>query len=154
LIPVQRDLARARVTLQHWLARLALDDRTPTVGELEGFAQGFSGEILTFDVHRPAGDQIETTGMVVRIEPGPKYQLFLDTNFEGQYRVMEALARHTAADRLRARHRAPRRPVLRHRTSGRQHRPARARLDVRDRHGRARPDVVERPGGDGRDPPR
>jgi aminoglycoside phosphotransferase (APT) family kinase protein len=96
LIPVQRDLARARVTLQHWLARLALDDRTPTVGELEGFAQGFSGEILTFDVHRPAGDQIETTGMVVRIEPGPKYQLFLDTNFEGQYRVMEALARHTA----------------------------------------------------------
>jgi aminoglycoside phosphotransferase (APT) family kinase protein len=95
VIPVQRDLAQARATLQHWLEGLAPDGRKLTVGELEGFAQGFSGEILTFDVTRQMGDDTDTTGMVVRIEPSAKYQLFLDTNFEGQYRVMEALARHT-----------------------------------------------------------
>ncbi|SEB64984.1 Predicted kinase, aminoglycoside phosphotransferase (APT) family [Rhodococcus koreensis] len=66
------------------------------VGDLQGFPQGFSAELLTFDLTYEKDGAERTEGMVVRIEPNEKYQLFLDTNFEEQYRVMEALGRHTA----------------------------------------------------------
>jgi aminoglycoside phosphotransferase (APT) family kinase protein len=67
-----------------------------SVGELQRFPQGFSGELFTFDLtyHKDRAEQTE--GVVVRIEPNEKYQLFLDTNFEEQYRVMEALWHHTS----------------------------------------------------------
>jgi aminoglycoside phosphotransferase (APT) family kinase protein len=97
MIPVQRDLAEARQTMQRWLCAQDPAGRDVIVGELGRFDQGFSSEILTFEATYRAGGTTESMGMVVRIEPNETYQLFLDTNFDGQYRVLEALARHTPA---------------------------------------------------------
>jgi aminoglycoside phosphotransferase (APT) family kinase protein len=96
LIPVQRDLVQTRATIQRWLEQHHAIGQDLRVGELQRFPQGFSGELLTFDLTYRSGHVESKLGMVVRVEPSRQYQLFLDTNFEGQYRVMEALSRHTS----------------------------------------------------------
>lgn len=96
MIPVQRDLVQAREVLQRWMEIAYPAGQSLRVGDLQGFPQGFSAELLTFDLTYEKDGAERTEGMVVRIEPNEKYQLFLDTNFEEQYRVMEALGRHTA----------------------------------------------------------
>jgi aminoglycoside phosphotransferase (APT) family kinase protein len=91
VISVQRDLPQTQSILQSWLEGRYPEGANPTVGQLQGFAQGYSGELLTFDWSYRRGGVDLTEGLVVRIEPSASYQLFLDTNFEEQYRVMEAL---------------------------------------------------------------
>jgi aminoglycoside phosphotransferase (APT) family kinase protein len=82
--------------LQQWFEEHHAPGENMAIGELHGFQQGFSGELLTFDLTYQKDGAEQSDGMVVRIEPNEKLQLFLDTNFEGQYRVMEALWRHTS----------------------------------------------------------
>jgi aminoglycoside phosphotransferase (APT) family kinase protein len=82
--------------LQRWFDEHDVVGRPATVGELGGFEQGFSGELLTFDLICREDGAEHREGMVVRIEPDERSQLFLDPNFEGQYRVMEALSQQTS----------------------------------------------------------
>ena len=111
-----------------------------------------------------AGGERQRQGMVARVKP-TGYTIFLESVFEEQYRVMEALGRHTdvlvpAGDRLRARRVGARRAVLRHGEDRRPHprgQPAVPRRGLG--HRRSRPtergdDVVERHRTDGAGPPR
>src|SRR5437763_9318061 len=89
-VPAQRDLEQACSQLADWLA--------PRLGEGVSIAEiqmpggtGFSSETLLFDAVLPGGD---VRGLVAKVEP-TGYRVFLDTNFEAQFRVIEALARHT-----------------------------------------------------------
>ncbi|WP_182377754.1 phosphotransferase family protein [Nocardioides sp. WS12] len=93
MIPIQRDTDTTRVALSGWL-RGVLGDGEVVVSELAGFKAGQSGELLTFTAHWGDGTA-RRQDMVVRIEPTAQYQLFLDTNFEEQYRVIDALHRNT-----------------------------------------------------------
>jgi len=90
--PINRDLEAARGALQAWLT-----DRMDAVDGLEvkavrRFPLGQSGDLLDLDVACDGADGgPRERGLVVRVEPTPDYQLFLDTNFLEQYRVIEAL---------------------------------------------------------------
>jgi aminoglycoside phosphotransferase (APT) family kinase protein len=94
MIPIQRDLEQARVTLQQWLEVRHATWRGTEVGALQEFSDGFSGELYGLDVTYHDDHSEHTHGLVVRFEPGAQHQLFLETMFEEQYRVMEALRRH------------------------------------------------------------
>jgi aminoglycoside phosphotransferase (APT) family kinase protein len=59
------------------------------------FQTGWSGELLGLRASWFADEARVERDFVVRIEPMPTYQLFLDTNFEEQFRVIEALHRST-----------------------------------------------------------
>jgi aminoglycoside phosphotransferase (APT) family kinase protein len=89
-----RDLDAARRSLEPWLA--AKFDRK--VVRITDFAYpagaGVSNEtiLLTLDYDGPAGD--DPTELVIRIHPQPDYQLFLEPEFELQYRLLEILHRH------------------------------------------------------------
>jgi aminoglycoside phosphotransferase (APT) family kinase protein len=96
LIPVQRDLTQTQNAMQAWFEKCCAVGQDMRVGALQRFPQGFSGELLTFDLTYRKGHAERSDGMVVRIEPNTQYQLFLDTNFEEQYRVMEALFERTS----------------------------------------------------------
>jgi aminoglycoside phosphotransferase (APT) family kinase protein len=89
-VPAQRDLEQACSQLAGWLAPRLGDGISIDKIEMPG-ATGFSSETLLFDAVLPDGD---VRGLVAKVEP-TAYRVFLDTNFEGQFRVVEALARHT-----------------------------------------------------------
>src|SRR5437764_3229224 len=89
-VPPQRDLQQACSQLAGWLA--------PRVGDGVSLAEiempsgtGFSSETLLFDAVLPDGD---VRGLVAKVEP-TNYRVFLDSNFEAQFRVIQALSRHT-----------------------------------------------------------
>jgi aminoglycoside phosphotransferase (APT) family kinase protein len=91
-VPQQRDLKVARAALQTWLAdRLDADD--VTLSDISGPAfTGFSNETLLFDAEWTAAGERRRQGMVARVKP-TGYTIFLESVFEEQYRVMEALGR-------------------------------------------------------------
>jgi aminoglycoside phosphotransferase (APT) family kinase protein len=89
--PIQRDPARTAASIAEWLT-----SRFPDAGEIvvtEFHAppsSGFSGETLLVDTTW-AG---EPRPLVIRVAP-TTYTVFLDADFESQYKVMKALAEHT-----------------------------------------------------------
>ena len=93
-VPQQRDLAVARGALSRWLAdRLGAGD--VTLSEITGPAfTGFSNETLLFDAEWTAEGERHRQGMVARVKP-TAYTIFLESVFEEQYRVMEALGRRS-----------------------------------------------------------
>ena len=93
MIPVQRDPDVTRAVLSTWLQGV-LSSSEVAVSELAGFKAGQSGELLSFSARWDDG-ATRTREMVVRFEPTTQYQLFLDTNVEEQYRVIDALHRRT-----------------------------------------------------------
>lgn len=92
-----RDLEKARSIVESWLRARHPAGAALSVGPLVQAEQGFSGELLMFDVSYQVDGVDHVDGMVLRVEPGPENQLFLDTAFEEQYRAMDALARNTGA---------------------------------------------------------
>jgi aminoglycoside phosphotransferase (APT) family kinase protein len=95
-IPEQRDLEATRGVLAQWLARHfgAVDVE---VGPIQGPAfTGFSNETLLFDAtYTPAdGGARRTEGLVVRVKP-TAHTVFLESDFEWQYRVLEILGTRT-----------------------------------------------------------
>jgi aminoglycoside phosphotransferase (APT) family kinase protein len=93
-VPQQRDLEVARGALGSWLAeRLRADEVRVSPIEAPAFT-GFSNETLMFDAAWAAGGETHRRGMVARVKP-TGYTIFLESAFEEQYRVMEALGRHT-----------------------------------------------------------
>jgi aminoglycoside phosphotransferase (APT) family kinase protein len=94
-IPEQRDLEKARDVIAGWLA-----DRVPgatdvEVSELSGPAfTGFSNETLLFDASWNADGARHEEGLVLRVKP-TLHTVFMEADFESQYKVMEALGAHT-----------------------------------------------------------
>jgi aminoglycoside phosphotransferase (APT) family kinase protein len=93
-IPEQRDLEATRGVLADWLGpRVGASD--VSVSEITGPAfTGFSNETLLFDATWTEDGAPRTQGLVVRVEP-TRHHLFLDPDFEFQYRVIKALGEHT-----------------------------------------------------------
>ena len=88
-IPGSRDLEVARKSLTEWLRARWPD---AAVGPIESpGATGFSNETLLFDATWSEGGKTRTKGLVVRVAP-TSYTVFLEANFEKQYRVIEGLA--------------------------------------------------------------
>lgn len=95
-IPEQRDLEEARGILAGWLAKQLPDVQDVTVGPISGPAfTGFSNETLLFDASwTDASGATVTEPLVLRVEP-TQHTVFMEADFENQYRVLEALRAYT-----------------------------------------------------------
>lgn len=95
-IPAQRDLEQARVRLAGWLAERHPSASDVRVSEVSGPAfTGFSNETLLFDASWTVDGERRDQGMVARVKP-TGHTVFLEADFEIQYRVMETLHASTA----------------------------------------------------------
>lgn len=94
-IPEQRDLEATRPVLAEWFARdLGVADVEIGPIEKPGLT-GFSNETLLFDLsYTPKGRARRTEGLVVRTKP-TGHTVFLESDFETQYRVLETLGVRT-----------------------------------------------------------
>jgi aminoglycoside phosphotransferase (APT) family kinase protein len=92
----QRDLEQARKTLTGWLAGQLPGATDIDLSEVTGPAfTGFSNETLMFDARWVSGDgQPRQQGMVARVKP-TGHTVFLESEFEVQYRMMQILGQHT-----------------------------------------------------------
>jgi aminoglycoside phosphotransferase (APT) family kinase protein len=77
--------------LQGWFGRQWSHASNVEVSEPTVLSGGYSGELLGADVTWRADGADHRQGFVVRIEPSSDYQIFLDTNFDKQYRTLEVL---------------------------------------------------------------
>ena len=94
-IPEQRDLEAARGILAGWLATKIPSASDVEVGPIGGpGSTGFSNETLIFDASWKEHGTPHTEGLVVRVQP-TQHTVFLESDFESQYRVISALAEHT-----------------------------------------------------------
>ena len=88
-IPGSRDLEVARKSLTEWLRARWPD---AAVGPIAApGTTGFSNETLLFDATWTEDGQPQRKGLVVRVEP-TSYRVFLEADFENQYRVIKGLA--------------------------------------------------------------
>jgi aminoglycoside phosphotransferase (APT) family kinase protein len=95
-IPEQRDLEAARGILADWLAKRLPDASGVDVGPIRGpESTGFSNETLLFDASWSTGGDRTTERLVLRVEP-TQHTVFLEADFENQYRVLQTLHDHTA----------------------------------------------------------
>jgi aminoglycoside phosphotransferase (APT) family kinase protein len=94
-IPEQRDLGKAREVIRDWLTAKLPDARELDISDLSGPAfTGFSNESLIFDATWNEGGEHRSAGFVIRVKP-TAHTIFLESDFDFQYRVMRALAEHT-----------------------------------------------------------
>jgi aminoglycoside phosphotransferase (APT) family kinase protein len=90
-IPAMRDLDVARQTISSWLADHRPEWQQLELGELQmPGGTGFSNETLIFDASWTADGQQRSQGLVLRVEP-TTYRVFLEADFENQFRVIRAL---------------------------------------------------------------
>jgi len=96
-IPEQRDLEAARPVIGAWLARQIPDARDVEIGPISGPSfTGFSNETLLFDASYTDGaGQTTTESLVLRVKP-TQHTVFMEADFESQYRVLDALREHTS----------------------------------------------------------
>src|SRR5262249_36890013 len=93
-IPEQRDLEATRDILAGWLAGNLGVDRVE-VGPIQGPAlTGFSNETLLFDATYTRRGRQVTEGFVVRVKP-TLHTVFLESDFEWQYQVLDLLGSKT-----------------------------------------------------------
>jgi aminoglycoside phosphotransferase (APT) family kinase protein len=94
-IPAQRDPEQTRDVLARWLAAQMPAARGLSVSPLAGpAATGYSNETLIFDASWTENGAPRSEGYVVRVKPRA-YSLFLESDFDFQYRVMRTLAERT-----------------------------------------------------------
>src|SRR5580704_12520226 len=90
-ILAKRDLDVARKAITDWLVAQRPDDGALTVSELGSpGGTGFSNETLLLDATWSKGKSTRTESLVVRVKP-TGYRVFLEDEFETQYRVIKAL---------------------------------------------------------------
>src|ERR1700726_2347412 len=93
-IPEQRDKEKARRDLAAWLAP-KLGAGSVELGEIGGPAfTGFSNETILVDARWEKGGAQHEQGFAVRVKP-TGHTIFLESEFETQYRVMRILADQT-----------------------------------------------------------
>src|SRR5207302_2321383 len=94
-IPEQRDLDKAREVIRDWLAAKLPDARDLTISTLASPAfTGFSNETLLFDASWREGGETRSAGFVIRVKP-TSHTIFLEADFDSQYKVIKALSGHT-----------------------------------------------------------
>lgn len=94
-IPEQRDLEKARDVVARWLAERLPGATDVEIGELTGPAfTGFSNETLIFDASYTKDGERHTEGLVLRVMP-TQHTVFMESDFDKQYRVLETLGTHT-----------------------------------------------------------
>ncbi len=94
-IPEQRDLDATRPVVRDWLAPRLPRTRDLAISEIAGPAfTGFSNETLLFDATWTEDGRPRRQGFVIRVAP-TRHHLFLDPDFEFQYRVIRALGERT-----------------------------------------------------------
>jgi aminoglycoside phosphotransferase (APT) family kinase protein len=92
--PISRDLDWTRGVLERWLAERLPEALNVRIVSMRQFPLGQSGDLLNLDIEHDGPDGVRVQrGLVVRVEPRPSYQLFKDTNFLEQYRVIAAVGR-------------------------------------------------------------
>jgi len=90
-IPTARDLEAAHRTVSGWLRAHRPDWEGLEVGEITApGGTGFSNETLLFDVSWTSDGVRHRQGLVLRIEP-TNYRVFMEADFENQYRVISGL---------------------------------------------------------------
>ncbi len=95
-IPEQRDLEATRPVIAGWLATQIPDAQDVEVGSISGPSfTGFSNETLLFDASYTtgSGDPV-TESLVLRVKP-TQHTVFLEADFESQFRVLRSLGEHT-----------------------------------------------------------
>src|SRR5438128_5765137 len=94
-IPEQRDLEAARGVIGAWLGSKLPDARGLSISPLAGPAfTGFSNETLIFDATWHEDGEPHGRSYVIRVKP-TAHTIFLEADFDSQYRVMKALSEHT-----------------------------------------------------------
>jgi aminoglycoside phosphotransferase (APT) family kinase protein len=94
-IPEQRNLDDARGVIRDWLAGKLPDARDLSISPLIGPAfTGFSNETLIFDASWTEAGEPRSAGYVIRVKP-TVHTIFLESDFDSQYRVIRALSDHT-----------------------------------------------------------
>jgi aminoglycoside phosphotransferase (APT) family kinase protein len=94
-IPEQRDLDQARSDIRDWLAKKVPERDDLMISPLTGPAfTGFSNETLLFDATWTEDGEQKSEGLVLRVAP-TRHHLFLDPDFEIQYKVIDALDKRT-----------------------------------------------------------
>jgi aminoglycoside phosphotransferase (APT) family kinase protein len=94
-IPEQRNLDEARGVIRDWLAGKLPDARDLSISPLIGPAfTGFSNETLIFDATWTEAGERRSAGYVIRVKP-TVHTIFLESDFDSQYRVIRALAEHS-----------------------------------------------------------
>ena len=94
-IPEQRDLEKTRGILARWLAEQLPGATDVEIGPISGPAfTGFSNETLLFDASWTLDGTAHTEGLVLRVKP-TQHTVFLEADFEFQYRVLGLLGDHT-----------------------------------------------------------
>jgi aminoglycoside phosphotransferase (APT) family kinase protein len=93
-IPEQRDLEKARGILAAWFAN-DFGATDVEVGPIQGPGlTGFSNETLLFDIEYTKRGKRRTEGLVVRVKP-TAHTVFLESDFEWQYQVLDILGTKT-----------------------------------------------------------
>jgi aminoglycoside phosphotransferase (APT) family kinase protein len=94
-IPEQRDLDKARGIIADWLHERLPNASGIEISELKGPAMtGFSNETLIFDASWTEGGVPRTESYVLRVKP-TTYTVFMESDFENQYRVIKTLGERT-----------------------------------------------------------
>jgi aminoglycoside phosphotransferase (APT) family kinase protein len=94
-IPEQRNLDEARGVIRDWLAGKLPDASDLSISPLIGPSfTGFSNETLLFDASWTEGGEPRSAGYVIRVKP-TSHTIFLEADFDSQYRVMKALSEHS-----------------------------------------------------------
>jgi aminoglycoside phosphotransferase (APT) family kinase protein len=94
-IPAQRDLEAARTSLLKWFGARLPKATDVWVSEISAPSfTGFSNETLMFDAGWTEDGQANRRSLVARVQP-TAYSVFLESEFETQYRVMETLGTRT-----------------------------------------------------------
>jgi aminoglycoside phosphotransferase (APT) family kinase protein len=91
----QRDQEQARRSLSTWLARQLPGAADVLVSELGGpAATGYSNETILLDASWREGGEEHHEGFAVRVKPS-SHTVFLESEFETQYRVLKILGEKT-----------------------------------------------------------
>ena len=94
-IPEQRNLEEARGILAKWLSEQLPGATDVEVGPIGGpAATGFSNETLLFDASWKQNGEAPDRTLVVRVKP-VAHTVFLEADFESQYKVLETLGRRS-----------------------------------------------------------
>jgi aminoglycoside phosphotransferase (APT) family kinase protein len=90
-IPEQRNLEEARGIIGKWLAEQLAGATDVEIGPIGGpAATGFSNETLLFDASWTENGTAHTEPLVLRVKP-TAHTVFLESDFESQYKVLSAL---------------------------------------------------------------